>query len=120
MKNNIEKTPSQNLLGFKAKMVNRKNAMLASLLGATLIASTSASAAAIATTDDFFALYTMLDTWSSGGLGVGLALVGLLVGVITGVGRSTILPALIGLAFAAVVSLGPGIILSIITSGALI
>lgn len=89
------------------------------MVGLMLVAGL-AQATAITTADPFFAFYNTLDTWLSSGLGVGLSIAALAMGAIMGVAKSSAFPALVGLGLAAVIAWGPGIILNIITGGAVI
>ncbi len=103
---------------------SRTNAVTAGKI-ALIVALTLAAGFAHATpidknTDTFWAFYNTLNTWLSSGLGVGLAIAALAVGAIMGVAKTSAMPALVGLGVAAVVAWGPGIILKIVTGGAVL
>lgn len=59
---------------------------------------------------EFQNLYNMVKGWSEGYLGRTLAIAAFLVGAIVGFARSTAMPALIGVIFAVLFAIGPGII----------
>lgn len=76
-------------------------------------------AAHAGTTDDAFTEF--MDTvigWATGPLGVGLAVTMLLIGAGMGVARNSPLPALSGIAAAAILHWGPTIITEIMAGGA--
>jgi conjugal transfer pilus assembly protein TraA len=59
---------------------------------------------------EFQGLYNLVKAWSNGYLGRALAIAAFLVGAIIGFARSNAMPALIGIVFAVLFSIGPGII----------
>jgi conjugal transfer pilus assembly protein TraA len=73
------------------------------------------------TTDGGFGEFaeTMQD-WAQGPLGVGLSIAMLIIGLAMGIARNSPMPALSGVAGAAFLSWGPGIIIRLVTGGALI
>jgi conjugal transfer pilus assembly protein TraA len=77
---------------------------------ATLSMLLATSALAGTTGTEFTGLYNMIKGWSEGYLGRTLAIAAFLVGAIVGFARSTAMPALIGVVFAVLFSIGPGII----------
>lgn len=90
-------------------MFSRRNLKLAVAGGAMALAGTSAYAGAT-TGPEFQALYDMLVGWAEGYLGMALAVAAFLTGAIIGFAKSTAMPALVGIVFAVVFSIGPGII----------
>ncbi|WP_018234312.1 TraA family conjugative transfer protein [Thioalkalivibrio thiocyanodenitrificans] len=70
--------------------------------------------------DPFLEFMETVDAWASGALGIGLAITMLLVGAAMGVAKNSPLPALSGIAGAAILYWGPGVIKAIMGSGALI
>ena len=59
---------------------------------------------------EFQALYNLVSGWSQGYLGRTIAVGAFIVGAIVGFAKSTAMPALIGIIFAILFSVGPGII----------
>ena len=59
---------------------------------------------------EFQSLYNLVKGWSEGYLGRTLAIAAFLVGAIDGFAKSTAMPALIGIIFAVLFAIGPGII----------
>lgn len=59
---------------------------------------------------EFVGLYNMVKGWSEGYLGRTLAIAAFLVGAIVGFAKSTAMPALVGVIFAVLFAIGPGII----------
>ena len=59
---------------------------------------------------EFGSLYNLITGWSTGYLGRTLAIAAFLVGAIVGFAKSTAMPALIGIVFAVLFAIGPGII----------
>ena len=82
----------------------RKSALLVGLMTAAATASASTEGT------EFQDLYNMLVGWSEGYLGKALAIAAFLTGAIVGFAKSTAMPALVGVVFAVVFSIGPGII----------
>ena len=78
------------------------------------VASTSAMLAVPAfagtTGTEFGAVYNLVKGWSEGYLGRTLAIAPFLVGAIVGFAKSTAMPALVGVVFAVLFAVGPGII----------
>lgn len=92
-----------------SKLLNRL------MIGAGLM--TVANAAFAGTTGpEFQALFTMVSGWATGYLGKALAITAFLIGAVVGVAKSTAMPALVGLAFAMVFSIGPGVITGMMTA----
>lgn len=77
-----------------------------------------ASASTIPSNDSFYEFYNFLDVSASGGLGTGIALAGLLIGAGIGAAKATAMPAVAGVATAAMFGFGPGLILDLVASGA--
>lgn len=88
----------------------RKSALLVGLMTAAATASASTEGA------EFQGLYDMLVGWSEGYLGKALAIAAFLTGAIVGFAKSTAMPALVGVVFAVVFSIGPGIIAGMMTA----
>lgn len=70
----------------------------------------AATAGAGVTGAEFQALFVMLLGWAEGFLGKALAVAAFITGAIMGFAKGTAMPALVGIVFAIVFSLGPGII----------
>ena len=85
------------------KMLNRAGIAASSLVLA-------APAFAGATGTEFTGLYNLVKGWSEGYLGRTLAIAAFLVGAIVGFAKSTAMPALVGIIFAVLFAIGPGII----------
>lgn len=79
------------------------------LISAGIIAAT-APAFAGTTGTEFGGLYNLVKGWSEGYLGRTLAIAAFLVGAIVGFAKSTAMPALVGVVFAVLFGIGPGII----------
>ena len=75
-------------------------------------ASVAISAPAFAGTSgtEFGGLYNLVKGWSEGFLGRTLAIAAFLTGAIVGFAKSTAMPALVGIIFAVLFAIGPGII----------
>lgn len=65
---------------------------------------------------EFQALYELVKGWSSGYLGKAISIAAFLIGAIVGFAKSTAMPALIGVLFAVLFAIGPGIIEGIATA----
>lgn len=94
------------------KALSKKNVLLVTLL--SLVAVTSAHAGTTGT--EFQGLFDMLVGWASGYLGKALAIAAFLVGAVIGFAKSTAMPALVGVVFAVVFSIGPGVINGMMTA----
>ena len=70
----------------------------------------AAPAFAGTTGSEFTGLYNLVKGWSEGYLGRTLAIAAFLVGAIVGFAKSTAMPALVGIIFAVLFAIGPGII----------
>jgi len=79
-----------------------------------------AHAGTVDTTDVFYEFMSTVEGWATGPLGIGLALLMLLVGAGMGVARNSPMPALSGIAGAALLHWGPTVIINIMTGGALV
>lgn len=77
---------------------------------ALLLASMSASAAGVQTSDEFYAFYDFVDRNLSGGLGVGIALVAFLVSAGVAAYMSSAKPMIGGIVIAIFFAFGPAII----------
>ena len=73
-------------------------------------ASIAAPAFAGTSGTEFGSLYNLVKGWSEGFLGRTLAIAAFLTGAIVGFAKSTAMPALIGIIFAVLFAIGPGII----------
>ncbi len=62
------------------------------------------------TGSEFGGLYNLVKGWSEGYLGRTLAIAAFLVGAIVGFAKSTAMPALVGIIFAVLFAIGPGVI----------
>jgi len=65
---------------------------------------------------EFQGLHTLLNNWATGYLGKSLALAAFLLGAGMGLAKSTAMPAIMGLIFAIVFSIGPGVIDGMLTA----
>lgn len=90
-------------------MFSRRTLKLAAAGGALALVGTSAFAGATSG-PEFQALYDMLVGWAEGYLGMALAVAAFITGAAIGFAKSTAMPALVGVVFAIVFSIGPGII----------
>lgn len=97
----------------------KKNLLARLSAGALLMAGSAAAMAANSTDTTFTAFKTTVMNWAQGPLGTGLAITMMLMGAGMGVARNSPMPALSGIAGAAFLNWGPGIIESL-TNGALI
>lgn len=89
-------------------------------MGAAAFALAGSSVAMAATASDpFNDFLTMVETWATGALGAGLSITMMIIGIGTGIARNSAMPALSGIAAAAILNFGPGIIKALLT-GALI
>ena len=80
-----------------------------------LVAVAAASTAGTTGTE-FQALHTMLAGWANGFLGKALAVAAFLFGAGYGVAKQTIVPAILGIVFALVFAIGPGVIDGMLTA----
>ena len=85
------------------KMLNRAGIAASSLVLA-------APAFAGTTGTEFTGLYNLVKGWSEGYLGRTVAIAAFLDGAIVGFAKSTAMPALVGIIFAVLFAIGPGII----------
>ena len=86
-----------------SKMLGRVGLAASSLvLAAPAFAGTSGT--------EFGAMYNLVKGWSEGYLGRTLAIASFLVGAIVGFAKSTAMPALVGIIFAVLFAIGPGVI----------
>ncbi len=95
------------------KLLGRAGVVTTGGLG--LLAFTSVASAGV-TGPEFQALYDLILGWAQGYLGKALAIAAFLFGAIVGVAKSTATPALIGIVFAIVFSIGPGVITGMMTA----
>lgn len=70
----------------------------------------AASAYAGTTGTEFKAFFDLIEGWTTGYLGKGLALSAFLLGAALGMVKGTMLPALVGIGFAIMFTVGPGVI----------
>lgn len=71
---------------------------------------------AATTGTEFQGLYDMLVGWATGYLGKALAVGAFIVGAVIGFSKGTAMPALVGLVFAIVLGIGPGVIDGMLTA----
>ena len=95
-------------------MFNRKSSLLVVAL-AVMASMFSLNAAAGTTGAEFLGMYTTVLGWAQGYLGKSIAIGAFLIGAFVGFAKSTVMPALIGIAFGLLFSVGPGIIDAMIT-----
>ena len=86
------------------------------ILLATVLALTAVGATAGTTGTEFQGLHTMLTGWANGYLGKALAIAAFLFGAGYGVAKQTIVPAILGIVFALVFAIGPGVIDGMLTA----
>ena len=86
------------------------------ILLASVLVLTAVSATAGTTGTEFQGLHTMLTGWANGYLGKALAVAAFLFGAGFGVAKQTILPAILGIVFALVFAIGPGVIDGMLTA----
>lgn len=89
-------------------------------LGVIALASAASVATAVTATDEFYGFYEKIDSWSNGGLAIGLALASLVIGGGMGVAKASPMPALGGVGLAAFFGFGPGVIKSLVNGGLVI
>jgi conjugal transfer pilus assembly protein TraA len=65
---------------------------------------------------EFQAFFTLIEGWVQGYLGKAIALGAFLIGAVVGVAKSTVMPALAGLAFALIFTVMPGVISGMMTA----
>ena len=70
--------------------------------------------------DAFYTFWETVNSWATGGLGMGLAVTMLLMGGAIGVAKNSPMPALTGIAGAAFLKWGPDIIKQIMLNGGLV
>ena len=86
----------------------KKLALAAALLtGGAVIAGTTGT--------EFQGFFTMMNNWATGYLGKGIAMAALVFGAGVGVAKQDITPAVIGVVFALVFTVGPGVITGMMT-----
>lgn len=88
---------------------SRRN-LKSAAVGTTLAVLGTAAHAGAVTGAEFQGLYDLLVGWAEGYLGMALAIAAFLTGAIIGFAKSTAMPALVGVVFAVVFSIGPDII----------
>lgn len=76
----------------------------------------AANAMAAQTGQEFRGISTMLSGWTTGGLGLTLALAAFVIGLAVGIMKQTIMPAVVGIGVALAATLGPGIIQAMFTA----
>lgn len=87
-----------------------RNKVLAGLVAICAFSMSAHPAFAGTSGTEFGGLYNLITGWSTGYLGRTLAIAAFLVGAIVGFAKSTAMPALIGIVFAVMFAIGPGII----------
>jgi len=92
----------------------KKLYLRAGIAGTTALAAVPAMAGT--TGSEFESLYNLVRGWSDGYLGKTLAIAAFLVGAIVGFAKSTAMPALVGVVFAVLFSIGPSVIDGITTA----
>lgn len=95
-------------------LTKKQNAQMMLGLIATLFLATIAQAGTTGT--EFQALHTLLTGWANGYLGKSLAVAAFLFGAGYGVAKQTIVPAILGIVFALVFAVGPGVIDGMLTA----
>lgn len=96
------------------KFTSKQTTKMALVLFVGLIAGAMAQAGTTGT--EFQALHTLLTGWANGYLGKSLAVAAFLFGAGYGVAKQTIVPAILGIVFALVFAVGPGVIDGMLTA----
>ncbi len=86
-------------------------------LAVALVALTAASAYAGTTGEEFKDFFDLIEGWTKGYLGKGLALSAFLLGAALGMVKGTMLPALVGVGFAIMFTVGPSVITGMLAAG---
>ena len=94
-----------------SKLKNKHAILVASVMAMTAIGATAGT-----TGPEFQDLHTLLTGWAGGYLGRSIAIAAFLLGAGFGVAKQTILPAVLGLVFAVVFLVGPGVIDSMLSA----
>jgi conjugal transfer pilus assembly protein TraA len=82
-----------------------------------MVAVMSANMAHAGTTGvEFQGFFDLISGWTSGYLGKGIALAALLLGAAGGLVKGTMMPALVGVGFALLFTVGPGVITGMMTA----
>ena len=97
-----------------------RRALLVAVMFGLFVAPVAAFAGTVSSTDPFYTFTSTIQQWLSGGLGVGLALSSIAMGAITAVATHKHIMALGGVALAALIHWGPPIVMSLITTGAVL
>lgn len=100
-------------MDFFMLKINKSNTNLM-LIIAGLFAVAVAQAGTTGT--EFEELHTLLTGWANGYLGKALAVAAFLFGAGYGVAKQTIVPAILGIVFALVFAIGPGVIEGMLTA----
>ena len=79
-------------------------------MATALVMGASTSVMAGTTGTEFQGFYDLMVSWTSGYLGKGIALAAFLLGAALGMVKGTMIPALVGIGFAIMFSVGPGVI----------
>jgi conjugal transfer pilus assembly protein TraA len=97
------------------KLVTRSLVLLGAL---SFVTAQAAQVVAGQEGSEFLSLVTKLKGWAGGSLGIALSLAAFIIGGLIGLAKSTLMPALVGVAFAIMFSVVPNVIVSMF--GALI
>lgn len=84
------------------------------LIGVAALVAVSAYAGTTGT--EFKGFFDLIEGWTSGYLGKGLALSAFLLGAALGMVQGTMLPALVGVGFAIMFTVGPGVITGMLSA----
>jgi len=102
-------------------LVSKVSAATGLMLFSAVASATSTTLAGTGGTGDaFYDFAETVESWSTGPLGIGLALAMLLMGAGYGVAKNSPMPALSGVAGGALLHWGPGAIISIMSGGAVL
>ncbi|WP_233572136.1 TraA family conjugative transfer protein [Neisseria weixii] len=102
---------------MKAKFsVWKQKQNVAKTMALAAMSALAANALAAQTGQEFNGISTMLSGWSTGGLGLTLALAAFIIGLAVGMMKQTIMPAVVGIGVALAATLGPGIIQAMFTA----
>lgn len=97
-------------------MANKKNLIELASIAVFLMFGFIFAANATTTGTEFAALATRITNWATGSLGLVMSLVGFLVGVGIGAAKQNFLPPALGVLFAVVLQMGPGLLRSVFSA----
>lgn len=96
--------------------INKSRISPMQLMVLATLAIVGVAAQAGTTGAEFQSFYNLMNNWTSGFLGKGIAIAAFLIGAGMGVAKQTILPAVLGILFAIVFTVGPNVINGMMTA----